>query len=59
MYLARKLCQRPPVDIAREFGRNSATLLNGCRSVATKLGVDRQLNALVAELERRLVGDRV
>src|SRR5205823_13676267 len=58
MYLARKLCQRPPVDIAREFGRNSATLLNGCRSVATKLGVDRQLNALVAELERRLVGDR-
>ncbi|TMA51966.1 MAG: hypothetical protein E6J75_17560 [Deltaproteobacteria bacterium] len=59
MYLARKLCRRPPVEIAREFGRNPATLLNGCRSVATKLGVDRQLNALVAELERRLVGDRV
>ena len=59
MYLARKLCQRPPVEIAGEFGRHPATILNGCRSVAAKLGVDRQLSALIAELERRLIIDGV
>ena len=58
MYLARKLCQRSAAEIAGEFGRNHATLLNGCRSVAAKLGVDRRLSALIAELERRLASDR-
>ena len=59
MYLARKLCQRSAVEIAGEFGRNHATLVNGCRSVAAKLGVDRRLSALIAELERRLASDRL
>jgi len=59
MYLARKLCERPSVEIAGEFRRNRAALVNGCRSVAARLGVDRQLSALIAELERRLVSDRL
>ena len=59
MYLARKLCQWSAAELAREFGRNHTTVLNGCRSVAAKLGVDRKLAALLAEIERRLASDRL
>src|SRR5439155_550564 len=59
MYLARKLCQRSAAELAREFGRNHTTVLNGWRSVAAKLGADRKLAALLAEIERRLVSHRL
>ena len=57
MYLARKLCRQTAAQLAREFGCNHTTVRNACRAVGKKIEMDRELGALVAEIERRLVDD--
>src|SRR5438067_7060610 len=57
MYLALKLCRQSAAQLAREFGCNYTTVRNACRAVGKKIEMDRELRALVAEIERRLVDD--
>jgi chromosomal replication initiator protein len=58
MYLARKLLQRPFVELGQLFGREHTTVLHAWRGITTRLEKDQQLAAVVERIEQHLAEGR-
>lgn len=54
MHLGRKIVGSSYGALGEAFGRDHTTVLQACRSVATRLETDRSLAATVARIEQRL-----
>jgi chromosomal replication initiator protein len=55
IFLARRLLDRPAVELALDFGRDRATISHAVRAITARLQSERELAVRVATLEERLV----